>query len=370
MTVRQSLFLLSLVAPAGLPAQEFPTQRGPVRLVTVARGLSHPWGLAFLPDGRLLVTERPGQMRIVSKDGTVSAPLTGLPRIEAGGQGGLLDVVLAPDFATSRLVYFSYSEPGRLGVVGTTVSRGRLGDGGLEGVTTVFEQSPKVRSGLHFGSRLVFTRDGNLFITTGERGRRDDSQDLERHLGKVIRVRPDGSVPSDNPFVNRGGARPEIWSYGHRNLQGAALHPETGQLWTIEHGAQGGDEVNVPRAGRNYGWPVITYGRDYSGAKIGEGTAKPGMEQPVHYWDPSIAPSGLAFYTGDKFPEWRGDLFVGSLKFHLLVRLRLQGERVVSEERILQGVGRIRDVRQGPDGFIYLLTDEGDGRILRLEPAR
>jgi glucose/arabinose dehydrogenase len=210
-----------------------------------------------------------------------------------------------------------------------------------------------------------------LFITTGERGRRDDSQDLDRHMGKVIRVRPDGSVPPDNPFVNRAGARPEIWSYGHRNLQGAAIHPETGQIWTIEHGAQGGDEVNVPRAGRNYGWPVITYGRDYSGVRIGEGTSRPGMEQPVHYWDPSIAPSGLAFYTGDRFPEWRGDLFVGSLKFQLLVRLRLSGEAVVSEERMLQGIGaRIRDVRQGPDGFIYLLTDEGDGRILRIEPGR
>jgi glucose/arabinose dehydrogenase len=217
----------------------------------------------------------------------------------------------------------------------------------------------------------VFARDGNLFITTGERGRRDDSQDLDRHLGKVIRVRPDGTAPADNPFVNRAGARPEIWSYGHRNLQGAALHPATGQLWTVEHGAMGGDEVNAPRAGRNYGWPVITYGRDYSGAPIGEGTTKPGMEQPIHYWDPSIAPSGMAFYTGDRFPEWRGNLFVGSLKFQMLVRLTLNGERVVREERLLRGLGdRVRDVRQGPDGLLYLLTDESDGRILRVEPAR
>jgi glucose/arabinose dehydrogenase len=319
----------------------------------------------------MLVTERPGRVRIVARDGTLSAPLGGVPRVEVGGQGGLLDVALAPDFATSRTIYLSYSEPGRLGAAGTTVARARLGETGLEGATPIFQQTPKVRSGVHFGSRLVFARDGHLFITTGERGRRDDSQDLDRHLGKVIRVRPDGSVPTDNPFVNRRGAQPEIWSYGHRNLQGAALHPETGQLWTVEHGAQGGDEVNVPRAGRNYGWPVITYGRDYSGAAIGDGTTKAGMEQPVHYWDPSIAPSGMVFYTGDRFPEWRGNLFVGSLKFQVLVRLVLDGERVVREERLLQGLGgRVRDVRQGPDGFLYLLTDEGDGRILRLEPGR
>jgi glucose/arabinose dehydrogenase len=370
-SVGRAVALLALAAPAVLPAQEFSSARGPIRVVTVARGLEHPWGLAFLPDGRMLVTERPGRLRLVARDGTLSAPLAGVPRVEAGGQGGLLDVTLAPDFATSRIIYLSYSEPGRLGVVGTTVARARLGDAGLEGATPIFQQNPKVRSGIHFGSRLVFGRDGNLFITTGERGRRDDSQDLDRHLGKVIRVRPDGSVPPDNPFVNRRGARPEIWSYGHRNLQGAALHPETGQLWTVEHGAQGGDEVNAPRAGRNYGWPVITYGRDYSGAPIGEGTTKPGMAQPIHYWDPSIAPSGMAFYTGDRFPEWRGSLFVGSLKFQLLVRLVLNGERVVREERLLQGLGsRVRDVRQGPDGLLYLLTDESDGRILRIEPAR
>jgi glucose/arabinose dehydrogenase len=369
--MRHALALLMLACPAVLAAQEFSSERGPIRVVTVARGLEHPWGLAFLPDGRMLVTERPGRLRIVARDGTLSAPLAGVPRVETGGQGGLLDVALAPDFATSRTIYLSYSEPGRLGVVGTAVARARLGEAGLEGATPIFQQSPKVRSGIHFGSRLVFGRDGNLFITTGERGRRDDAQDLDRHLGKVIRVRPDGSVPPDNPFVSRGGAKLEIWSYGHRNLQGAALHPETGQLWTVEHGAMGGDEVNAPRAGRNYGWPVITYGRDYSGAPIGEGTAKPGMEQPIHYWDPSIAPSGMAFYTGDRFPEWRGNLFVGSLKFQVLVRLSLDGERVVGEERLLQGLGdRVRDVRQGPDGLLYLLTDESNGRLLRIEPAR
>jgi glucose/arabinose dehydrogenase len=368
---RYTSAVLLVGASPVLSAQEYPAQRGPVRVVTVARGLEHPWGLAFLPDGRMLVTERPGRVRLVTRDGTVSPALAGVPAVRAGGQGGLLDVVLAPDFAASRVIYLSYSEPGTLGAAGTSVARARLAEAGLEDVHVVFRQAPKVRSGIHFGSRLVFAPDGNLFITTGERGRRDDSQDLERHLGKVIRVRPDGSVPPGNPFAGRTGARPEIWSYGHRNIQGAALHPETGQLWTVEHGAMGGDEVNVPKPGRNYGWPVISYGRDYSGASIGEGTTKAGLEQPVHYWDPSIAPSGMMFYTGDRFPEWRGNLFVGSLKFAMLVRLTVDDERVVAEERLLQGLGsRVRDVRQGPDGFLYLLTDERDGRILRLEPAR
>lgn len=357
-------------APAELAPQEFTTRRGPVRVVTIARGLEHPWGLAFLPDGRMLVTERPGRLRIVGPDGELSQPLTGVPEVAARGQGGLLDVALAPDFMQSRVIYLSYAEPdGRR--AGTAVARARLGDRGLDDVQVIFRQEPKVTGGAHFGSRLVFSRDGLLFITTGERDRRAESQDLSRHMGKVIRVRPDGAVPGDNPFVGRGDARPEIWSYGHRNLQGAALHPKTGQLWTVEHGAMGGDEVNTPKAGRNYGWPVITYGRDYSGATIGEGTARAGMEQPIHYWDPSIAPSGLAFYTGQRFPAWNGSLFVGSLKFGLLARLELDGERVTFEERMLQGLGdRVRDVRQGPDGCLYLLTDESNGRVLRLEPGR
>ena len=362
---------LALVAlPVPLAGQEFDTRHGRVRAVTVASGLQHPWGLAFLPDGRLLVTERPGRLRFVSADGQLSEPLSGVPEVWARGQGGLLDVVLAPDFATSRLIYLSYAEPGGAGA-GTAVARGRLTDRGLDGVEVVFRQEPKRRAGQHFGSRLVFARDGNLFVTTGDRGGRELAQELERPMGKVLRIRPDGAVPPDNPFVSRRDALPVIWSYGHRNLQGAALHPQTGQLWTVEHGARGGDEVNAPRAGRNHGWPVITYGRDYSGATIGEGTTKPGMEQPIHYWDPSIAPSGMAFYTGDRFPAWRGNLFVGSLKFGLVSRLELQGERVVSEERILDGLGgRVRDVRQGPDGYLYLLTDESNGRIVRIEPAR
>lgn len=364
---------LALTAVSGACAQssrEFDSQRGRFRAVTVASGLEHPWGLVFLPDGRMLVTERPGRLRIVSANGQLSAPLSGVPAVAARGQGGLLDVALAPDFAQSRVIYLSYAEPGEAGSAGTTVARARFSDEGLSDVQVIFRQEPKLTGGAHFGSRLVFTPDGYLFITTGERGQGHLSQDLSRHQGKLIRLRPDGTVPPDNPFVGRANARPEIWSYGHRNLQGAALHPETGALWTVEHGAMGGDELNIPRPGLNYGWPVITYGRDYSGAAISEGTAKEGMEQPVHYWDPSIAPSGLLFYTGDRFPRWRGNLFVGALNFQLLARLELTGDRVVAEERLLQGYRqRIRDVRQGPDGYIYLLTDEDDGRLVRLEPV-
>ena len=352
-------------------AQEFRTERERVRIVTVARGLEHPWGVAFLPDGRMLVTERSGRLRVVARDGSVSAPLAGVPAVFAQGQGGLLDVALDRDFAASRTVYLSYAEPDERGNAGTAVARARLGAAGLEELRVIFRQIPKVRGGLHFGSRVVQARDGNLFVTLGERYQRDRAQDLGTHLGKVIRIKPDGGAPPDNPFVGRAGALPEIWSYGHRNVQGAALHPATGALWTAEHGAQGGDEINRPEAGRNYGWPVITYGRDYSGASIGEGTAKAGMEQPSHYWDPSIAPSGMTFYEGDAFPGWKGNLFIGSLKFQVLSRLELDGSKVVREERLLRGLNeRIRDVRVGPDGLIYLLTDSPDGRVLRVEPAR
>ncbi len=369
------IFVLHLLAAglfgcrAHLRAQQFETEHGPVRVVTVADGLERPWGLAFLPDGRMLVTERQGRLRIVSADGTVSPPVRGVPEVRAAGQGGLLGVALAPDFASSGTVYLSFAEPGSRGLAGTATARGRLVGDALEDVQVIFRQTPKVRSGVHFGSRIVVARDGTLFITTGERGRRQDSQDLMRHMGKVIRIRPDGSIPADNPFVGSDAAQPEIWSYGHRNLQGAALHPETGQLWTTEHGARGGDEVNTPRSGRNYGWPVISYGVNYNGSPIGEGTDREGMEQPVHYWDPSIAPSGLAFYTSDRFPNWRGNLLAGSLKFGLLVRLEIEDGRVVHEERMLDGLDdRIRDVVVGPDGFVYLLTDENRGRVLRVEP--
>jgi len=340
-----------------------------LRVVTVADGLDEPWGLTWLPDGRMLVTEKPGQLRIVTPDGVVSPPVGGLPQVDDSGQGGLLDVLVDPDFADNRTIYLSYSEPdGRS--KGTAVARATLEENRLQGVEVLFRQRPKSGGGRHFGSRLVLARDGTLLVTLGDRGERQRAQDTSVNRGQVVRIHTDGRIPANNPFVASEGGRPEIWSYGHRNPQGAALHPDTGELWLHEHGARGGDEVNIARAGRNYGWPVISYGRHYSGAKIGEGTEKAGMEQPVYYWDPSIAPSGMTFYTGDKFPEWKGNLLVGALKFRLVSRLVLDGETVVKEERMLDGIGeRIRDVRQGPDGYVYLLTDASDGRILRLEPA-
>lgn len=386
---RPAAWLMALLLAAGLPAApaaaqsapgepvEAPSSIGPLSVETVATGLRSPWGLAFLPDGRMLVTERPGQLRIVSRSGTVSAPVAGVPPVLARGQGGLLDVALAPDFADSRLIFLTYAEP-REGAAGTSVARGRLveqnGDARLDNVEVIFRQSPAASGGNHFGSRLVFARDGTLFVTLGDRASlREQAQNLTNHIGKVVRIAPDGGVPADNPFRDRNGARPEIWSTGHRNVQGAALDPATGLLWTIEHGARGGDELNRPEAGKNYGWPVITYGRDYSGAKIGEGTAKPGMEQPVKYWDPSFAPSGLAFYTGTLMPQWKGDLFTGGLAGTRLVRLKLDPARtgVAEEEILLADLGeRIRDVRQGPDGALWLLTDDpSNGRLLRLAPA-
>lgn len=340
-----------------------------VRAETVASGLENPWALAFLPDGRMLVTERPGRLRIVTLAGEVSAPLSGVPVVFTRTQGGLLDVALDPAFVENRMVYLSYAEPGS-GGVGTAVARGTLGAAGLENVTVIYRQRPKVEGGGHYGSRLVFARDGKLFVTLGDRmNYRDRAQDLAQGLGKIVRIDPDGSVPRDNPFVARSGAQPEIWSYGHRNVQAAALDPETGRLWTIEHGARGGDELNHPEAGRNYGWPVITYGRDYSGARIGSGSAKTGMEQPIYYWDPVIAPSGMAFYTGDAIPGWKGSILVGSLTPGGLVRLELHGGRVVKEERYLGDLReRFRDVQQGPDGFVYVVTDSPNGRVLRVRP--
>jgi glucose/arabinose dehydrogenase len=355
------------------PSPQPPSTPGVVTVETVARGLETPWGMVFLPDGRMLVTERTGRLRLVTAAGAVSAPLTGIPETQARGQGGLLDVELDPDFATSRWVYLSYAEPGT-GGAGTSVARGRFTETGLTDVEVIYRQRPKVEGAGHFGSRLVFARDGALFITQGDRqAYRERAQDLRQGLGKLVRIRPDGQIPADNPYVGRSDALAEIWSYGHRNRQGAALHPVTGALWTIEHGARGGDELNHPQPGRNYGWPVITYGRDYSGFRIGEGTAKAGMEQPVYYWDPVIAPSGMLFYTGDRYPGWTGSLLIGSLTPGALVRLELQGERVVREVRYLGELReRIRDVVQGPDGYVYLLTDSRDGRVLRVipEPAR
>ena len=342
-----------------------------LKVETVASGLEHPWALAFLPDGRILVTERPGRLRIVDKTGRLSAPLSGVTKVFAEGQGGLLDVAIDPRFADNRLVYLSYAEPGE-GGAGTAVARGRLGDRGLDNVEVIYRQEPKTGHGNHFGSRLAFDRDGKLFITQGDRfDQRPRVQELSNTIGKVVRINPDGSIPDDNPYVGKQGARGEIWSVGHRSVQAAAIDPSTGQLWTVEHGARGGDELNHPEAGKNYGWPVITYGVDYSGAKIGEGTAKAGMEQPVYYWDPVIAPSGLLFYTGDAFPGWKGNLFVGSMQPGGLVRLELQNGKVAKEERYRGPLAaRIRDVQQGPDGLIYLVTDEGAGRLLRVSPAK
>jgi glucose/arabinose dehydrogenase len=338
----------------------------------VAKGLVNPWSLQILPDGRFLVTERPGRMRLVSRDGQLSPPLAGVPPVAASGQGGLLDVALSPDFATSNLVYFSFSDPRGGEGNGTSLARARLvtdGQGGrLDAVEVIFRQEPSVASSAHFGSRIVFIPDGSLFLTLGDRFiRRDDAQNPANHLGKVVRLAPDGKPYAGNP--KKDGWRAEIWSIGHRNVQGAALHPATNKLWTIEHGARGGDEINVPQAGQNYGWPVITYGRDYSGAKIGVGTAKDGLEQPIYYWDPSIAPSGALFYTGDLVPQWKGNLFVGALAGQALHRLVLDGEKVIAEEPLLADLGqRIRDVRQGPDGALYVLTDDSKGQILRVAP--
>jgi len=361
---------MRLLACLALAALIAPAMAQPLRPVTVANGLVHPWGLAFLPDGSMLVTERPGQMRIVSKQGDVGAPLEGLPAVDARAQGGLLDVALDPKFADNRFVYWSYAEGDGNGNNGTAVARGRLNGQRLEQVEVIFRQVPKVKAVAHFGSRLVFARDGRLFVTTGDRlFHRDRVQQLDNHIGKVVRIESDGRAPTDNPFVGRAGAKPEIWSLGHRNVQGAALHPDTGAIWTHEHGPEGGDEVNLTQAGRNYGWPVISYGVDYgTGRPIGEGATKPGMEQPLTKWVPSIAPSGMTFLTSDRYPGWKGNLFVGALRGQMLVRLVVTGEQIVSEERLLVGaLGRIRDVRQSPDGWLYVLTDAADGRIVRLE---
>ncbi len=348
----------------------FRSEKHDFRVVTLVKDLEHPWSLAFLPDGRLLITERPGRLRIV-RDWTLDPrPVEGLPAIAAYGQGGLLDVALHPRYKETGWIYLSYAGPGP-GGVGTEVLRGRLRGHRLEDLEGIFRLHPKTGAPQHFGSRLVFDRNGYLYVTLGDRGDQDHAQRLDDHLGKIVRLHDDGRPPADNPFRARPDAKPEIFTYGNRNVQGAALHPATGVLWAHEHGPQGGDEVNVIRAGTNYGWPVITYGRNYgTGTPIGEGTHKAGMAQPIHVWVPSIAPSGMAFYAGDRFPAWRDNLFVGALRAQLLVRLELDGERVVREERMLQNVlGRIRDVRVGPDGFLYLLTDAPRGVLARLEPV-
>jgi aldose sugar dehydrogenase len=359
---------------ASAAPQTYPSSVGNLMVETIATGLANPWALAFLPDGRLVVTERAGRMRIVGKDGKLSRPLADVPQVAARGQGGLHDVVLDRDYAQNNTIYFCFAEPAN-GGARTALARAKLIDEAtprLDDVKVIFHQEGPLSSGNHFGCRIVQAADGNLFLTMGDHFTyRNEAQNLANHLGKIVRIRTDGSVPPDNPFVNRTGAKPEIWSYGHRNSQGAAINPQTGKLWEHEHGPRGGDEINVLEAGKNYGWPVIGYGIDYDGTKIHASTQKAGMEQPIKYWVPSIAPSGMAFYTGDLFPAWRGSVFVGALAGQILVRLELKGDTVASEERLLRPLNeRIRDVRMGPDGALWLAIDNAAGRILRVAPAR
>jgi aldose sugar dehydrogenase len=350
----------------------FGSSAGELEVRTIARGLVNPWALAFLPDGTMLVTERAGRMRIVSAEGQVSPPLKGVPDVWASGQGGLHDVIIDKSFAQNRTLYFCFAERTE-GGGRTTTARAKLNDGNgrLDEVKIIFRQQGPLSSGNHYGCRIAQADDGNLFVALGDHFTyRDQAQNLGNHLGKIVRIAPDGSVPPGNPFAGRADAKPEIWSYGHRNIQALAINPTTSEPWEIEHGPRGGDEVNVVGKGKNYGWPVIGYGIDYSGAKIHGGTAKDGMEQPLKYWVPSIAPSGMAFYTGKLFPKWNGSLFTGALRSAMLVRLTLNGNAVTSEERLLENLHeRIRDVRQGPDGALWLLTDSSNGRVLRVTPA-
>lgn len=350
----------------------FASSAGQLEVQTIASGLVNPWALAFLPDSKMLVTERPGRMRIVSPEGQLSPPLKGVPDVMASGQGGLLDVVTDKGFAQNRTIYFCYSER-TSGGGRTAVARAKLNDGSgrLDDVKVIFRQDGPLSSGNHYGCRIAQASDGNLFVTLGDHFTwRNEAQNLGNHLGKLIRITPDGTAPPDNPFVGRDGAKPEIWSYGHRNEQGLAINPATGDLWETEHGPRGGDEVNIIGKGKNYGWPVIGYGIDYSGEKIHEATAKGDMEQPLKYWVPSIAPSGMSFYNGKLFPKWNGSLFTGALSGKMLVRLQIKDNAVTGEERLLQNLyERIRDVRQGPDGAIWLLTDSSAGRIVRVSPA-
>ncbi|HYT68570.1 MAG TPA: PQQ-dependent sugar dehydrogenase [Vicinamibacterales bacterium] len=350
-------------------------------VVTFAEGLDKPWGLAFLPSGKMLVTEKMGRLRVVSTDGQLSPPVAGIPPTDTRNQGGLLDVSLHPRFASNQLIYWSFSEPREGGLTNTAVARGKFVDGAeprIEDVQVIYHQVPSMESTMHYGSRLVWNRDGTLFVTQGERSitpGRMQAQRMNSLLGKIVRLNDDGTVPRDNPFVGKPGVRPEIWSIGHRNVQAAMLHPTTGELWEVEHGTRGGDEINIVRKGKDYGWPTVAYGIEYQGGRITGGiTAKQGMEQPIYYWDPVIAPSGMVFYTGTLFPEWKGSLFIGGLASTNLVRLDVKGDRVTGEERLLTDLQpnreRIRDVRQGPDGALYLLTDNDKGRILKLVPKK
>jgi aldose sugar dehydrogenase len=371
--LRLSFLIASLLLASTAHAQDVvysPSSLGTLRVTTVIKNLENPWGMAFLPDGRLLITERPGRLRIYSQ-GQLSVAVSGTPAVYNQGQGGLLDVAIDPNFTQNQLVYLTYAEAGTAGTAGTAVMRGKLNGTALENTQVLFRQTPKLSTGNHFGSRLVFDRAGYLFVTLGENNNRITAQYLDHHQGKIIRLWPDGSIPTDNPFIGQTNVKPEIWSYGHRNPQGATLNPWTGKLWMNEHGPKGGDEINIPQPGKNYGWPIITYGIDYNGQPIPEstGTSAPGMEQPKYYWVPSIAPSGMAFYNKNKNSAWYGNLFVGGLAAQQLVRLEINGESIVKEERLLGELGyRIRDVRAGPDGGLYLLTDSATGNLLKIDP--
>ena len=368
--VSMALGLLSPAAAQNSSAQ-LRTDKLSVKVVALTNGLAHPWSMAFLPDGRMLVSEREGRLRLLGADFKLHPrPVEGLPEIVARGQGGLFDVVLHPDHARNGWIYWAYNAPGP-GGWGTALARGQLQGHRMTNVQVLFSMLPKTRSNHHFGGRIVFDRQGMVYLTLGDRGEMERAQRLDDHAGSVIRLHDDGRIPADNPYVGRAGAKPEKWTLGNRNVQGAALHPVTGDIWSHEHGPQGGDEINLMRSGRNYGWPLVTQGVNYgSGTPIGEAKNKPGFEVPLHVWTPSIAPSGMAFVAGDRFPQWRGHLLVGALRGQVLVRLDVQNEKIVGEERLLEGlIGRIRDVRLGPDGLIYLLTDEAQGALLRLEPA-
>ncbi|MBT9493099.1 MAG: PQQ-dependent sugar dehydrogenase [Paucibacter sp.] len=357
--------LLWLLLPVAAQAQSLQTE-------VVAQGLNSPWAFAALANGEWLVTERPGSMRKVDAKGKIGAPLQGLPKIDAVGQGGLLDLVLDSGFASNRLLYFCYAEAGT-GGNGTALAKARLNAEAtaLEQVQVIFRQQPKMTGRNHFGCRIVEGRDGNLFMTLGERfSGMQRAQQLDNHLGKIVRITKDGKAPADNPFTQTAGALPEIYSYGHRNPQGLVLDTQ-GQLWAHEHGPQGGDELNLVQAGKNYGWPVITYGENYGGGKIGDGlTAKDGLLQPILHWTPSIAPSGLAQLTSKAYGDaWQGSYFVGSLKFRYLERVQLKDGKVVAQQKLLEDIGRLRDVRQGPDGLIYVLTENEPAQLLRLRPG-
>jgi aldose sugar dehydrogenase len=376
MGMRTILVAMALLLAPGLASaapQTYPSSAGPLAVETVASGLVHPWSLGFLPDGRLLVTERPGRMRIVGRDGRLSKPLAGVPRVWARSQAGLMDVILDRGFADNRTLFFSYVEPykggGRI-----AIARAKLDDKTprLTDVTVIFRQAGAPGSGYNIGCRLVQAKNSDLFASQGDHFTAEKAQSLDNDIGKIIRIRPDGAIPPDNPFVGRKGARPEIWAYGVRNPEGLTINPATGELWEQEHGPMGGDEINIIRKGANYGWPVVSFGVNYDGTPVGNGKQHhAGMVDPVWHWTPSIAPSGMTFYTGDLFPQWKGSLFNGALKYMLLSRLTLDGDKVVKEERLLRGIGkRIRDVRQGPDGALYLLTDEPDGQILQVAPAK